>query len=137
MRVGGLLCLRGSADHTRCLVICCTNAVREMEWGFGLIQSVLSGGSACVSKSSRATENRNLLLLLSDDFLRQTPELVVMAVLELGLRHVDRAPMLWDHNGREVAIDIASRRDEHLSARVADRQVIGEKELLLLSLLCC
>jgi len=60
-----------------------------------------------------------------------------MAVFELCLRHVDRAPMLWDHNGREVTIDIASRRDEHLSAGVADRQVIGEKELLLLSLLCC
>jgi hypothetical protein len=44
--------------------------------------------------------------------------------------------MLRDHDGGEVAIDIASRREEHLSAHVADRQVIGEKELPLLGFLC-
>jgi hypothetical protein len=58
-----------------------------------------------------------------------------MPVLELRLRHIDRALMLRDHSGGKVAIDIASRRDEHLSARVADRQVIGEKELVLFGFL--
>ena len=59
---------------------------------------------------NEATQDRNLLLLLSDDFLGKAPELVVMAVLELRFRQIYRALMLSDHVGGEVAIDIASRR---------------------------
>ena len=58
---------------------------------------------------NEATQDRNLLLLLSDDFLGKAPELVAMAVLELRFRQIYRALMLRDHGG-EVAIDIASRR---------------------------
>jgi hypothetical protein len=43
---------------------------------------------------------------LGNDLLCQTPDLFIVTVLELGLRHVDRSLLLRDHDRREIAIDV-------------------------------
>jgi hypothetical protein len=103
---------------------------------FRLTQSVFDGGRA--ERGTRticAAQDRNLLLLLSDDFLGQSPQLIVVAVLELRLRHVDRGLMMGNHDVGKIAIDIAGRRDEHVTVHVAHREIVGEKELSLFSFL--
>src|SRR5580658_9600091 len=46
----------------------------------------------------REPHSRNLLLLVHDDFLGDTAKLFVLAVAQLGERHVDGALMVRDHH---------------------------------------
>jgi hypothetical protein len=55
----------------------------------------------------------DLLGLFDDDPLGQTAHRLVLAVGEFDPRHVDRALMMGDHHGGEVAVGIAGRRDRH------------------------
>ena len=53
--------------------------------------------------AERQAHGRDLLLLLDDDLLRDAPELLVLAVAQLGQRHVDGALVVRDHHRDEVA----------------------------------
>ncbi len=55
----------------------------------------------------------DLGLLLHDDFLCNAPKLLVMAVAQLRLRHVDCALMMGNHLPDEILVDIPSRRSFH------------------------
>jgi hypothetical protein len=109
-----------------------SDAVTELSgWGDYELEMVARGnGLSCC-----ATQDRDMLLLSGE--LNQVPELIVVAVFELCRRYIDRALMLRDHDGREIAIDMPGRREEHIARHVADRQIVGEEELLLLGLLRC
>ena len=63
------------------------------------------------SLAEREPHRDDFLLLVDDDFLRDPPQLLVMAVAQLRLRHVDRALVVRDHHGGEVAVDVAGRLD--------------------------
>src|SRR3954454_21413530 len=52
--------------------------------------------------TDRQSHHSDLLLLGDDDLLGQAPELFVPAVAQLGLRHVDRAPVVRNHHRDEV-----------------------------------
>jgi hypothetical protein len=54
---------------------------------------------------------------------RQLAEFRILAVLELDLRHVDRALVMRDHHGDDVAIRIACHRRGHVSVHL--RHAVG------------
>jgi len=51
--------------------------------------------------------------LLDYDFERQASEAFILAILQLGSRHVDRSLVVRDHHGCKVAIGISGRLDNH------------------------
>jgi len=51
----------------------------------------------------------NLLLLRDDDLLRHASKLLVVAVAELGLCHLDRALVVRNHLRDEIGVRIAGR----------------------------
>ena len=60
--------------------------------------------------ANRKVHGGDLLLLVHDDLLRNALELLVLAVLEFGHRHLDCALMVRPHHLYEVPIDVAGRR---------------------------
>jgi hypothetical protein len=101
-------------------------------YGLGLRRSVPGGGGARDSSSfSRAPQDQDLLLLLSDDLLGQPPELVVMTVFKFSLCHVDRGLVVRDHDGREVAI--IDRRRSVACQAVAREARGGRRAIILLT----
>lgn len=53
----------------------------------------------------------DLGFLRSDDILRKAAKLRVLAVLEIDPGHLDGGPMVGDHEGDEVAVDVAGHRN--------------------------
>jgi hypothetical protein len=66
----------------------------------------------------------NLLHLVDDDFLRDPPKLLVLAVAQLDHGHVDGALMMRVHHGNEVAIDVAGRLRRHVVHHLGHRRVV-------------
>ncbi len=62
----------------------------------------------------RQPHRGNLLQLIDDDFLRDAPELFVLAVAQLGHGHVDGALMVGNHHRDEVLVDVAAGLDRHV-----------------------
>ena len=84
------------------------------------VQQALVDQGGSVLMGARTAEWRrrqphrgDLLLLGDDDLLREAPELLVAAVAQLRLRHVDRALVVRHHHRDEVGVDVARRLDVH------------------------
>src|SRR2546430_17361387 len=56
---------------------------------------------------------RDLLLLRHDDLLRHAPQLLILAVTELGFRHGDGALVMRNHHGDEITVHITGGPDCH------------------------
>lgn len=52
----------------------------------------------------------HFILLVGDDLLRQPFQLLIFAVQQDRFGHVDRALMVWNHHGDEVAVMLAGIR---------------------------
>ena len=57
----------------------------------------------------KAAHVGDLLPLLDDDRLREALEPLIVSVLQLQQRHIDRTLMVRNHHSYEVAVDIAVR----------------------------
>src|SRR5437867_3862384 len=57
--------------------------------------------------ANRQPHRSDILLLLHDDFLGDAPELLVAAITQLSLRHVDRTLMMRNHRRDEVSVHVA------------------------------
>src|SRR5207245_1664233 len=62
----------------------------------------------------------DLLALLDDDSLGETPQSLILAVAQLQQCHVDRTSMVRHHHPGEVAIWIAARGDVHPDVHASD-----------------
>ena len=72
---------------------------------------------------------RDLLLLGHDDFLGEPLELLVLAVAQDDLRHVDRALVMRHHHRHEIAVDVPGRRGCHVGHHLVHRGFVCGKEL--------
>src|ERR1700737_3306143 len=79
------------------------------------------GGAGRQSVAEREVHDRDLLLLLDDDLLRQPLQALVLAVAQLDERHVDGALVGRDHHAGEVPICIAGEGDVHRPVHARDR----------------
>jgi hypothetical protein len=75
------------------------------------------------------SHSSNFLLLLDDDLLRNSPQLLVVAVEEFSLCHVNRTLMMGDHHGRKVTIYIAAGFRAHTGHHLVHCSLIGGQEL--------
>jgi hypothetical protein len=70
----------------------------------------MEGRAACdrdiKGLAERQPRRRDLLLLGRDDFLRDPPQLLIMPVAQLGLRHVNRTLLMGNHHVDGITIDI-------------------------------
>lgn len=78
--------------------------------------------------TDRKFHRRDLLHLADDDFLRDTTELLVLAVAQFEHGHVDRPLMVRGHHGDEVAVDVAGRLCLHAAHHLAHRDLVLGKE---------
>ena len=78
--------------------------------------------------AERQPHRGDLLLLVDDDLLRDAPQLLVVTVAQLGLRHVDRALMMRHHHRDEVLVDVAGRLDAHADHHLRHRAVVLGQE---------
>ena len=78
--------------------------------------------------AERQAHRDDLLLLIDDDLLRDAPQLLVVAIAQLGQRHVDRALMVRDHHGGEVGVDVAGRLDLHAGHHLGHGAVVLGQE---------
>ena len=60
-----------------------------------------------------APHRLNLLLLLHDDPLSQSPKPLVLAEPELKSGHIDRTLVMRDHSRGEIAVGVAGAADQH------------------------
>jgi hypothetical protein len=71
----------------------------------------------CARRGQRLTECQphcgNLLLLIDNDFLCDSTQLLVVPIAQLGLQHVDRTLMMRDHHGGKVVIHVTGWLDVH------------------------
>jgi len=78
--------------------------------------------------AERQPHRSDFLLLRHDDFLGKASELLVAAVAQLGLRHIDRALVMRHHHRDEVRVHVARWLDAHgRHHRVHCRAILGEK----------
>lgn len=66
----------------------------------------------------------DLLHLVHDDFLRDAPKLLVLAVAQLDHRHVDGTLMMRVHHGDEVAIDVTGWLRRHVVHHLGHRHIV-------------
>jgi len=66
----------------------------------------------------------DFLPLRDDDFLRQAPQLLVLAVAQVRHRHVDRALVMRRHHRDEVAVDVAARLHGHVVHHLVHRRFV-------------
>jgi hypothetical protein len=68
--------------------------------------------------------------------LQAAAQLLVMALAQYGLRHVDRALMVRHHRRDEITVDIAGRPDHHVGHHlvhyVAATEAVVTSEIALL-----
>src|SRR5207302_4809067 len=65
------------------------------------------------SIAEREVQDRDLLLLLDDDPLGESPQTLVLAIAQLGGRHVDGSLVVGDHHPGEVLVGIAGEGHVH------------------------
>src|ERR1700719_3763037 len=77
--------------------------------------------------AERQPHRGDLLLLGDDDLLGNALELLVVAVAQFRLRHLDRPLMMRGHHRNEVSIDIPRRSNTHLDHHLRHRtDVLGQ-----------
>jgi hypothetical protein len=74
--------------------------------------------------ANRELHGGDLLQLVDDDFLRDAPQLFVLAVTQFADRHVDRALMMGSHHGDEITVDVAGRLDRHVVHHLDHRGLV-------------
>src|SRR3984893_6227348 len=74
--------------------------------------------------ANRELHGGDLLQLVDDDFLRDAPQLFVLAVTQFADRHVDRALMMRGHHSDEIAVDIACRLYLHVAHHLDHRGLV-------------
>jgi hypothetical protein len=69
----------------------------------------------CDRRRQRLAEGQphrpDLLLLRDDDLLRDPPQLLIVPVAQLGLRHLNRSSVMRDHHRGEILIYVPRRLD--------------------------
>jgi hypothetical protein len=76
----------------------------------------------------RQPHRRHLLPLRHNDLLGEAPEVFVLAVPELCLRHIDRALVMRGHHRDEVSVNITGRLDRHAVHHGVHRRIdVGDE----------
>ena len=112
--------------------------------GHGVAGAVVAGrrrpmpapvGAACGGRqrlTERQAHGGDLLLLVDDDLLGDAAELLVVAVAQFGLGHLDGALVVRDHHGGEIGVDVAGRLDRHAVHHLAHGGLVGRQERLFI-----
>lgn len=87
-----------------------------------------AGAEAGGRLAERQAHGDDLLLLFDDDFLRDAPQLLVLAVAQFRHRHVDRALVVRDHHGGEVGVDVAGWLRRHPGHHPVHRGAVLRQE---------